>query len=220
MGPPLKTNRSATSDGLQSVRAKTCSSFAKNCCHPALGAPEGLLLIRPEARLLHAQAGPRARWRERKGHHALEIVGRIVVRKIPSVGQRSVRLDGEDLVIAAAAMTNGWAPPAASETIEAALARAYQNNPQLNAQRAVVARPTRECRRPLGLSADHQRECQRRQAVHRCAAHHWRSHEQHNGAVQYVVGWRQRDPKPVQRPNPQPDASGRKSSLRSAGDTA
>ena len=34
------------------------------------------------------------------------------------------------------AMTYGW--PAAAEKIEAALARAYQNNPQLNAQRATV----------------------------------------------------------------------------------
>ena len=42
------------------------------------------------------------------------------------------------ILIAAAAIPNGWAGPAASETIEAALARAYQNNPQLNAQRAVV----------------------------------------------------------------------------------
>src|ERR1700738_4537742 len=35
-------------------------------------------------------------------------------------------------------MTVGWASPAAAETIETALARAYQNNPQLNAQRATV----------------------------------------------------------------------------------
>src|SRR5215470_13783424 len=64
-----------------------------------LGAPERLLLVLPEARLLHAQVGPRARWRERKRHHALQIVGRIVVRKVPSVGQRLVRLDGQDLAI-------------------------------------------------------------------------------------------------------------------------
>ena len=42
------------------------------------------------------------------------------------------------ILIAAAAIPNGWAGPAASETIEAALARAYQDNPRLNAQRAVV----------------------------------------------------------------------------------
>ncbi len=36
------------------------------------------------------------------------------------------------------AMTDGWPRPAAAEKIEAALARAYQNNPQLNAQRATV----------------------------------------------------------------------------------
>jgi outer membrane protein len=39
---------------------------------------------------------------------------------------------------ATVAMTGGWAGPAAAETIDAALARAYQNNPQLNAQRATV----------------------------------------------------------------------------------
>ena len=39
---------------------------------------------------------------------------------------------------AAIVMTVGWSCPAAAETIEAALARAYQNNPQLNAQRAIV----------------------------------------------------------------------------------
>src|SRR5213083_264854 len=37
------------------------------------GAAKSLLLIRPEARLLHAQEGPRLRWRERKRHHALQI---------------------------------------------------------------------------------------------------------------------------------------------------
>src|SRR5262249_22789443 len=36
-----------------------------------LGAPVGLLLIRPEAQLLHAQVSPRARWGERKGHYTL-----------------------------------------------------------------------------------------------------------------------------------------------------
>ena len=42
------------------------------------------------------------------------------------------------IVGAAVVMTDGWPGPAAAETIEAALARAYQNNPQLNAQRATV----------------------------------------------------------------------------------
>lgn len=35
-------------------------------------------------------------------------------------------------------MAGGWAVPAAAETIEGALGKAYQNNPQLNAQRAIV----------------------------------------------------------------------------------
>src|SRR5882757_894179 len=67
------------------------------------GAAKSLLLIRPKTRLLHAQESPRARWRERKGHLALQIVGRILVRKIPGVGQRLVRLDGEHLAIQHAA---------------------------------------------------------------------------------------------------------------------
>jgi len=37
---------------------------------------------------------PRARWREREGHHAPQIEGRVVVREIPSVGQLLVRLAG------------------------------------------------------------------------------------------------------------------------------
>ena len=36
------------------------------------------------------------------------------------------------------ALADAWPSPAAAEKIEAALARAYQNNPQLNAQRATV----------------------------------------------------------------------------------
>jgi outer membrane protein len=41
-------------------------------------------------------------------------------------------------VLAAVVMTGSWLTPAAAETIEVALARAYRNNPQLNAQRAIV----------------------------------------------------------------------------------
>src|ERR1700719_2057229 len=60
---------------------------------PVLGALVGLLLIRPEARLLHAQAGPGARRGERPGDDTLETIGR------PRVRQRLVRLDGLDLTI-------------------------------------------------------------------------------------------------------------------------
>src|SRR5262249_16220376 len=35
------------------------------------GGAVGLLLIRPEAQLLHAQVSPRACWGERKGHYTL-----------------------------------------------------------------------------------------------------------------------------------------------------
>src|SRR5260370_24546656 len=54
---------------------------------PALGALVGLLLIRPEARLLHAQVGPRARRGESPSDDTLETIGR------PPVRQRVVRLD-------------------------------------------------------------------------------------------------------------------------------
>src|ERR1700722_7612084 len=58
-----------------------------------LGSPVGLLLIRPEARLLHAQGRAFARRRERPGDDTLKPMGP------PAVGQRLVRLDLEDLAI-------------------------------------------------------------------------------------------------------------------------
>src|SRR5580658_2185798 len=60
---------------------------------PGLGAVVGLLLIRPEARLLHAQAGPRARGRESPSDDTLETISR------PGVRQRFVRLDRENLTV-------------------------------------------------------------------------------------------------------------------------
>src|SRR5271166_416882 len=59
----------------------------------ALGALVGLLLIRPEARLLHAQMGPRARRGESPSDDTLETIGR------PRVRQRFVRLDRQDLTV-------------------------------------------------------------------------------------------------------------------------
>src|SRR5262245_31503519 len=102
MGPPLKTSRSGTRQTSVCPR-QALLQFREELRPPRLGASVGLLLVRPEARLLHAQAGPRARRGERKGHHALQIVGRILVRKIPRVGQRFVRLYGEDLAVQHAA---------------------------------------------------------------------------------------------------------------------
>src|SRR5260221_13632136 len=58
---------------------------------PVLGARVGRLLIRPEARLLHAQLGPRARRGESPGDDPLE------THCPPCVRQRFVRLDGQDL---------------------------------------------------------------------------------------------------------------------------
>src|SRR5580700_829867 len=60
---------------------------------PVLGALVGLLLVRPEARLLHAQVGPRARRGESPGNDTLETKGR------PRVRQRLVRLDGHYLTV-------------------------------------------------------------------------------------------------------------------------
>src|SRR5664279_3206219 len=57
------------------------------------GAVIGLRLVRPEARLLHAQQCPRKRRGEGPGHDTLETIGR------PGVRQRFVRLDGQDLAV-------------------------------------------------------------------------------------------------------------------------
>src|SRR5438477_6249724 len=65
----------------------------KELLPPALGALVGLLLIRPEARLLHAQVGPRGRRGESPTDDALETIGR------PRVRQRFVRLDRQDLTV-------------------------------------------------------------------------------------------------------------------------
>src|SRR5438105_13801062 len=48
----------------------------KELLPPVLGALVGLLLIRPEARLLHAQVGPRARRAESPSNDTLETIGR------------------------------------------------------------------------------------------------------------------------------------------------
>src|SRR5579863_4084142 len=52
-----------------------------------------LLLIRPEARLLHAQAGSRARRGESPSDDALE------TERLPLIRQRFVRLDFQDLTV-------------------------------------------------------------------------------------------------------------------------
>src|SRR4030088_1286072 len=65
----------------------------KELLPPVFGALVGLLLIRPEARLLHAQAGSRARRGESPGDDTLETIGR------PRVRQRFGRLDCQDLTV-------------------------------------------------------------------------------------------------------------------------
>jgi hypothetical protein len=59
----------------------------------ALGALVGLLLIRPEARLLHAQVGPSARSGESPSDDTLETIG------APRVRHRFVRFDRQDLTV-------------------------------------------------------------------------------------------------------------------------
>src|SRR5258708_40063883 len=93
----------------------------KELLPPVPGAPVGLLLIRPEARLLHAQVRPRARWSERKFHHTPKIVGRIVVHKIPGVGQRLVRLDGQDLAVQHAAPVSAKVETVTDDWLEVVL---------------------------------------------------------------------------------------------------
>src|SRR5580700_5527604 len=65
----------------------------KELLPPALGALVGLLLIRPEARLLHAQVGPRARRGESPSDDTLETIGG------PRVRQRFVPLDCHYLTV-------------------------------------------------------------------------------------------------------------------------
>src|ERR1700694_3556755 len=65
----------------------------KELLPPVLGALVGLLLIRPEARLFHAQAGPRARRGESPSDDTHETIGR------PRVRQRFVRLDCHYLTV-------------------------------------------------------------------------------------------------------------------------
>src|SRR6266704_1438366 len=60
---------------------------------PVFGALVGLLLIRPEARLFHAQVGPRAGRGESPNDDTLETIGR------PRVRQCFVRLDCQDLTV-------------------------------------------------------------------------------------------------------------------------
>src|SRR4030095_10204705 len=59
----------------------------KELLPPVLGAVEGLLLIRPEARLLHSQMRPCARRCQSPGDDTLQ------AHRRPRVGHRFVRLD-------------------------------------------------------------------------------------------------------------------------------
>ncbi len=75
LGPPLKTSRSAT--GQTSVHPRQdLLQVCKELRPAGFGALVGLLLIRPEARLLHAQMGPRARRGESPSDDTLETIGR------------------------------------------------------------------------------------------------------------------------------------------------
>src|ERR1700680_2343363 len=89
LGPPLKTSQSGSGgppDGglpatwqISAYPRQHLLQVCKELLPPSPRAAVGLLLIRPEAQLLHAQESPLARCGERKGHHTLQIVGRIVM---------------------------------------------------------------------------------------------------------------------------------------------
>src|SRR5262245_36922827 len=81
------------SQGLSLYPPQHLLQVRKELRPPVLGALVGLLLIRPEARLLHAQARPRAGRGESPGDDTLETIGR------PRVRQRLVRLDGQDATV-------------------------------------------------------------------------------------------------------------------------
>src|SRR5215510_3874959 len=78
------------SEGLSLYPPQHLLQVRKELWPPVFGALVGLLLIRPEAPLLHAQARPRARTGECPSDDALETIGR------PRVRQRLVRLDFQD----------------------------------------------------------------------------------------------------------------------------
>src|SRR6266550_4006449 len=93
MSASRRLPRSRFQPGIPAMYACTGASpsaFAMRGLPPVLGALVVLLLIRPEARLLHAQVGPRARRGESPSDDTLETIGR------PRVRQRFVRLDGQD----------------------------------------------------------------------------------------------------------------------------
>src|SRR5262252_4731280 len=120
MDLPPNTSRCAMRRTSLRLRQKLFQ-LCKELLPSGVGAAIGLPLIRPEARLLHVQMRPRTRWRERKGHHASQIVGRIVVRKVPGVGQRLVRLDGKDLAVQRAAPVSAKIEGMADDGLEIVL---------------------------------------------------------------------------------------------------
>jgi outer membrane protein len=97
----------------------TCSKYgARN--------PAGCTRTNPAARLI-----------ESRGCRDLTLSSALARRDVLATGMRVWHAFGA-IMSAAIAMTVGAPSSASAETIEAALARAYQNNPQLNAQRATV----------------------------------------------------------------------------------
>src|SRR5438309_1836217 len=65
------------------------------------------------------------------GCEVLRLIGEVALKA--GVLRRAVALGGTALAICVAAALPGWA-----DTLDQALIKAYQNNPQLNSQRAVV----------------------------------------------------------------------------------
>ena len=101
-------------------------SYSSTCSKYGARNPAGCTRTNPAARLI-----------ESRGCRDLTLSSALARRDILATGMRVWHAFGA-IMSAAIVMTVGAPSPASAETIEAALARAYQNNPQLNAQRATV----------------------------------------------------------------------------------
>src|SRR5689334_1560539 len=102
MGPPPEVTMTCNATRSLGPR-QDLLQFCKELLPARVSAAIGLLLVRPEARLLDAQVRPRACGGEREGDHALQVEGGVLVIEIPGVGQRLVWLDGKDLAVEHAA---------------------------------------------------------------------------------------------------------------------
>src|SRR5258708_17409196 len=91
--PRIVVSFHATNGAASICPRQNLLQICKELLPAEFGALVGLLLIRPEARLLHAQVGPRSHGGERPGDDTLE------THRTPGVRQRFVRREGQELTI-------------------------------------------------------------------------------------------------------------------------